>query len=179
MEQSGADTGLLRGEGILQDCAQCACANYWPHPLSASHDGRYSMMATMPRQRIMVLSSEIIEIIAESPWISCTFCILWTKGRSLVQGGNCWAWREGGMCPVFPTPGSAPDNTCTTYCKRDFLLYVELFIILLMYFLSRQCILITWHFFAVSLTSSWFDDINPLNLPPPPQIHPCLCSCLW
>ena len=25
---TGADTGLLRGEGILQDYAQCACANY-------------------------------------------------------------------------------------------------------------------------------------------------------
>ena len=25
---AGADTGLLRGEGILQYCAQCACANY-------------------------------------------------------------------------------------------------------------------------------------------------------
>ena len=26
--QTGADAGLLKGEGILLDCAQCACAIY-------------------------------------------------------------------------------------------------------------------------------------------------------
>ena len=27
-----------------------------------------------------------------------------------MQEGNYWTWR-GGMCPVFPTPGSAPVNS--------------------------------------------------------------------
>ena len=34
-------------------------------------------MTTMPRQKILLLSSEIIEIIAKSPDI---LCIIWTKG---------------------------------------------------------------------------------------------------
>ena len=33
----------------------------------------------------MVLSSEIIEIVAD---ILCIYYIFWTKGRSLVQEGN-------------------------------------------------------------------------------------------
>ena len=61
-------------------------------------------------KKIMVLSSEIIKIVVRSSDILCICCIFWTKGRSLVQEGNCWAWRGGGgLCPVFPTPGSAPD----------------------------------------------------------------------
>ena len=66
-----------------------------------------SWMTTMPRQKIMVLSSEIIEIIAKSPHILCIFCILWTKGRSLVQGGNYWAWR-GGECALYSPPLDPP-----------------------------------------------------------------------
>ena len=55
----------------------------------------------------MVLSSEIIEIVKSPDIFVHYICILWTEGRSLVQGGNYWVWREGGegglMCPVFPT----------------------------------------------------------------------------
>ena len=100
------DTGLLRGEGILQDYAQYACANDWPRPLSTSHDGWQQCQG----KKILLLSSDFIEIIAKSPNSLCIFCILWTKGRSLVQGGNYWSWG-GGMCPVFPTPGSAPASS--------------------------------------------------------------------
>ena len=59
----------------------------------------------------MVLSSEIIEIVARSSDI----CIFWTRGRFPVQEGNYWTWRGGGMCPVFPTPGSAP-GVCVHMC---------------------------------------------------------------
>ena len=41
----------------------------------------------------MVVSSEIIEIVAKSSDIYVfIYCIFWTKGRSLMQEGNRWAW---------------------------------------------------------------------------------------
>ena len=45
-------------------------------------------MTTMPRQKIMVLSSEIIEIIAKSPDILYISYILWTKGGPLASAGR-------------------------------------------------------------------------------------------
>ena len=62
---------------------------------------------------ISFLLSEIIKIVAKSPDVLCIFGgILWTKGRSLVQGGKCMG-LEGemmqSMLRVFPTPGSAPE----------------------------------------------------------------------
>ena len=56
----------------------------------------------------MVLSSEIIEIVARSSDNLCICCIFWTKGRSLVQEGNCWAWRGGGECALYSPPLDPP-----------------------------------------------------------------------
>ena len=38
-------------------------------------------LTTIPGQKIMVISSEIIEIIARSSDVLCIYCIFWTKGR--------------------------------------------------------------------------------------------------
>ena len=73
----------MRGEGILQDYDD-AHAQTIDHP----HFRHLMMDDNDAMQKIMVLSSEIIEMIAKSPDILCIFCILWTKGRSLVYGGN-------------------------------------------------------------------------------------------
>ena len=61
-------------------------------------------------KKIMVLSSEIIEIVARSSDVLCIYCIFWTEGRTLVQEGNCWAWRGGGGgdVPGIPHPWIRP-----------------------------------------------------------------------
>ena len=48
-----------------------------------------------------------------------------------MQEGNCWAWRGGGMCPVFPTPGSAPGGVsmarghCSAYLRPELTSYPD------------------------------------------------------
>ena len=58
----------------------------------------------------MVLSSEIIEIVARSPGI----CIFWTRDRFPVQEGNYWTWR-GGDVPCIPHPWIRPCSPLFVY----------------------------------------------------------------
>ena len=73
----------------------------------------------------MVLSSEIIEIVARSSDILCICCIFWTKGRSLVQEGNCWAWR-GGNVPCIPHPWIRPWINKELISKNDKILVTNI-----------------------------------------------------
>ena len=78
---AGADTGLLRGEGIMHNVhAQTIDHIHFRQLMTDDSDAK--------AKKIIVLSSEIIEKMAKPPDILCIFCILWTKGRPLVQGGN-------------------------------------------------------------------------------------------
>ena len=76
--------------------------------------GTSRWLTMIPRQKkIMVHSSEIIEIVARSSDILCICCIFWTKCRSLVQEGNCWAWG-GGECALY-SPPLDPPLKCTIH----------------------------------------------------------------
>ena len=73
---------------------------------------------TIPKQKIMVLSSEIIEIVARSSDILFVYCIFWTKCWTLVQEGNCWAWRGAGgegECVLYSPPLGLP-LVCVCVC---------------------------------------------------------------
>ena len=70
---TGADTGQLRGEGILHDCAQSACTNgNFRHMMMIDNDAKAKINGSL---------SEMIQIVAKSPNVPCNFSILWTKGK--------------------------------------------------------------------------------------------------